>query len=221
MTINTAGTYQFTAVATDSDGATTTSTPVSVTVGGATNQPPTVSLTSPATGTTYTAPASVTMSASASDTDGTVARVEFYQGSTLVGSDTTSPYSVVWTGVAAGSYSLTAVAYDNSGATRTSTAAAVTVTATAQPFTVMFAPSADHSTNVTSYTVAIYRSVDPITASPVATRDLGKPAVVSGEISVNITTLITPLPAGSYKAVVRAIGPGGTTPSAMSATFTR
>jgi len=60
-----------------------------------------------------------------------------------------------------------------------------------------------------------------VTASPVATRDLGKPTPVSGEISANISTLVDPLPAGSYYAVVRASGPGGTTASAPSATFTK
>ena len=127
VTLNTAGTYQFTAVATDSDGVTTTSSAVSVTVGGATNQPPTVSLTSPASGATFTAPASVGISASAADSDGTVARVDFYQGSTLLNSDTTSPYGYTWTNVAAGSYSVTAVARDDDGATTTSTAMPVTV----------------------------------------------------------------------------------------------
>ena len=74
---------------------------------------------------------------------------------------------------------------------------------------------------MTSYTVAIYRGADPVTASPVATRDLGKPTPVAGEITVDISTLVNPLPAGTYKAVVRASGPGGTTASAPSATFTK
>jgi hypothetical protein len=69
--------------------------------------------------------------------------------------------------------------------------------------------------------VALYRGADPITASPVATRDLGKPTPVSGDISVNISTLVDPLPAGSYYAVVRASGPGGTTASAPSGAFTK
>ena len=122
-----AGTYQLTARATDSDGMTTTSSQVSVTVTGATNQPPTVSLTSPAGGATFTAPASVAMSATAADADGTVAQVDFYQGTTLIGSDTSSPYGMTWGSVAAGSYQLTAVARDNGGATRTSAAVSVTV----------------------------------------------------------------------------------------------
>ena len=59
---------------------------------------------------------------------------------------------------------------------------------------------------MSSYTVAIYRSADPVTASPVATRDLGKPTPVGGDITVDISTLVNPLPAGTYKAVVRRVG---------------
>jgi hypothetical protein len=218
----TVGSYSLTARAVDDDGATRTSTAATITVTAAPNQLPTVSITSPIAGQSFTAPASMTMTAAASDTDGTISGVDFYVGTQLVATDSTSPYNAAWTGVAAGSYSLKAVARDNAGGTRTSAPVAVTVTATApRPSTVVFGPSADHATNVTSYTVALYRAADPVTASPVATRDLGKPAVVSGEISVNISTLVDPLPAGSYKAVVRASGPGGTTASAASAAFTK
>jgi hypothetical protein len=66
-------------------------------IAGATNQLPTVSLTSPANGTSYVAPASIALSATASDPDGSVARVEFYAGSTLLATDTTAPYSHTWT----------------------------------------------------------------------------------------------------------------------------
>ena len=216
------GTYTLTAKAFDDDGASRTSAGVSVTVRSAQNQLPTVSVTSPSTGTTFTAPASITISAAASDADGTVVGVDFYVGSELIGTDTASPYSASWTNVTAGTYSLTARARDNSGGTRTSGAVAVTVNGTApRPTRVVFVPSADHAANVTSYAVAIYRASDPVTASPVATRNLGKPAVVSGEITVDISTLVNPLPAGSYYAVVRATGPGGTTPSAKSANFTK
>jgi hypothetical protein len=91
------------------------------------NQPPAVSITTPANGTTFTAPANLAIQATASDSDGTVAQVQFYQGATLLGADTTSPYSFAWNGVSAGSYSLTAVATDNGGATTTSGAVNITV----------------------------------------------------------------------------------------------
>ena len=66
------------------------------------NQPPTVSLTAPANGATYSAPASIPLTASASDTDGTVSKVEFYSGTTLLGTDTTAPYSYTWSSVPPG-----------------------------------------------------------------------------------------------------------------------
>src|SRR5262245_967726 len=48
------------------------------------NNPPTVSITSPANGATFTAPANITINATASDSDGTVTMVDFYQGTTLL-----------------------------------------------------------------------------------------------------------------------------------------
>ncbi len=93
------------------------------------NKAPTVSLTSPSSGATFTAPASVVMSATASDSDGTVSKVDFYQGTTLIGSDTTAPYSFTWTNVGAGNYSLTAKATDNGGAVGTSTVVSISVAA--------------------------------------------------------------------------------------------
>jgi GH18 family chitinase/chitodextrinase len=92
------------------------------------NTPPTVSLTSPAGGASFTAPASITLSANAADTDGTINSVAFYQGTTLLNTDTSSPYSYAWTGVAAGTYAITAKATDNSGAVTTSAAVTINVT---------------------------------------------------------------------------------------------
>jgi len=88
---------------------------------------PTVTLTAPTTGAIYTAPATINVAAAASDVDGSVARVDFYANETLVGSDTTSPYQVTWSSVAAGSYSLTAVATDNWGLTTTSSTVSIQV----------------------------------------------------------------------------------------------
>ncbi|OMP76348.1 hypothetical protein BW716_25480 [[Flexibacter] sp. ATCC 35208] len=185
-----AGTYSLTAKATDNSGAVTTSSTVTITVGGGStggncsgvatwtatdiylggaqvvynsklytakwwtqneqpdthtgdgqvwsyvsdcgsssgsNKAPTVSLTAPASGASYTAPASVSITASAADADGSIAKVEFYNGATLLGTSTASPYSYSWTSVAAGTYSLTAKATDNGGASTTSSAVSITV----------------------------------------------------------------------------------------------
>jgi hypothetical protein len=96
---------------------------------GTPNAPPTVSITSPANGSTFTAPANVTVNANALDSNGTVTKVDFYNGTTLLGTDTTSPYAFTWTNVAAGSYSLSAKATDNLGAVGTSNTVTITVAA--------------------------------------------------------------------------------------------
>lgn len=96
-------------------------TPVAV------NTPPTVNVTSPANNATFTAPASVTINANATDADGTVSNVQFYNGTTLLGSDATSPYSFSWTNIAAGTYSITARATDNAGAVTSSSSITVVV----------------------------------------------------------------------------------------------
>jgi regulation of enolase protein 1 (concanavalin A-like superfamily) len=219
-----AGTYSLSAVATDDTGATGTSATATVTVSNASNASPTVAITTPTSGATFTAPATITISATASDTDGTVAAVNFFANGQSIGSDTSSPFSISWTNVAAGAYSITAVARDDDGATTTSAAIAITIAAApppATPTSVAFTASADHATLVTSYSVAIYRASDPVTATPAASKNLGKPAPTNGDITVDISTIVDPLAAGSYYAVVSAVGSGGTSASAPSATFTK
>ena len=124
-----AGSYNITAKAYDNGGLSTTSglVPITVTNGGG-NGAPTVTLTGPTTGSGYTAPATVNLTATAADADGTVSKVDFYNGTTLLGTDTTSPYAYTWSNVAAGNYTLTAKATDNSGNATTSNAASITVT---------------------------------------------------------------------------------------------
>ena len=69
-----------------------------------------------------------TVAATATDSDGTISKVEFYNGSTLVATDTTSPYSVSFTGVPVGIYTIKAKAYDNKGASTTSAPVTIYVT---------------------------------------------------------------------------------------------
>jgi subtilisin family serine protease len=91
------------------------------------NAPPSVQLTSPANGASYSAPASIALGATANDLDGNVTQVAFYTGAALLGIDTTSPFTFSWSSVPAGDYSLTAVATDDIGASTTSQAVAVHV----------------------------------------------------------------------------------------------
>ncbi|HLP01541.1 MAG TPA: Ig-like domain-containing protein, partial [Opitutaceae bacterium] len=94
---------------------------------------PTVSITSPAGGASFTAGTTIVIDATAADADGTVTSVAFYRGTTLIGTDTTAPYSVSWTNPTAGTYSLTAVATDDDGLTTTSAAVSITVNEASTP----------------------------------------------------------------------------------------
>ena len=91
---------------------------------------PSVSITRPAVLARFNAPATVTIAANASDADGSVTKVEFFNATTKLGEDLTPPYSYPWANPPAGTYSLTAKATDNSGATTTSSAVMVTVGST-------------------------------------------------------------------------------------------
>src|SRR6266403_1727395 len=89
--------------------------------------PPSVTLAAPTNGEQFTAPADITLSANASDTDGTIKKVEFFQGTTLLGTDYTPPYTVTWKAVGPGSYTLAARATDNVNLKTTSIAATINV----------------------------------------------------------------------------------------------
>lgn len=102
---------------------------------GAINQLPSSSIASPLQNSSFVAPASITITASANDPDGSIQKVEFYQGSTKIGEDTSYPYSFTWNGVSSGSYSLTAKAIDNLGASAVSTAITILVTNPGEPIT--------------------------------------------------------------------------------------
>jgi len=90
-----------------------------VMVSSTANIAPSVAIVSPSNNSTYTQGKPVTISANASDFDGTIAKVEFYHGTSLIATDDVAPYSTVWN-PAIGDYALTAKATDNGGAVSTS-----------------------------------------------------------------------------------------------------
>ena len=118
------GTYSVTAKAIDDAGLITISNPITVTV---TNNPPTVSIMSPANGSTFGPLPSITLSADASDSDGYFNSVDFYDGSILLGSAYSSPYEFLWSNAGSGSHVLTAKVTDDNAAVTTSNPVSITV----------------------------------------------------------------------------------------------
>ena len=98
---------------------------------GPENVSPTVMMTSPTNDATFTTPASIPFTASASDADGTVTQVLFYAGATLLGRVTNAPFNFTWTNAVVGGHSLTALATDNGGLSATSAPVSITVNAAA------------------------------------------------------------------------------------------
>jgi hypothetical protein len=88
---------------------------------------PNVSIKTPTSGFVADAPASILLTATATDPDGSIGRVEFYNGTTKLGEDATTPYEWAWNNVAIGTYTITARAYDNLGAMTTSASISTTV----------------------------------------------------------------------------------------------
>jgi plastocyanin len=80
---------------------------------------PTVSITNPVSGAVFSAPANVSVQASATISSGTVTNVQFLIGSTVLANKTAAPYVAVTNNLAAGTYKLSAIATGNDGSTAT------------------------------------------------------------------------------------------------------
>ncbi|MEI6560947.1 MAG: Ig-like domain-containing protein [Verrucomicrobiota bacterium] len=222
-----AGSYPLTAKAYDNAGAVTTSAPITVTVLGATvNKPPTVSLTSPANGASFTPPATVTVSATAADSDGTITKVEFYNGTTLLATKTTSPYSVTFTGVPAGTYILTAKAYDNSGAATASAPATVNVakavTTANKPPTVSLTSPVGATQLKAPATITLSAAASDSDGTITKVEFYNGSSLLATKTTSPYSVTFTGVPVGTYTVTARAYDNAGasTTSAAVTVTVT-
>ena len=129
----------------------TTPPPTTTTTTTSDTTVPVVTISAPSTGSVLSG--TVTLQVTASDNSGTVTRVEFYRGTTLLASKSVAPYQHTWDTktVANGSYSITAKAFDSSGNSKVSSPSNVTVSNVATTTT----PPPTSSTDVTAPTVRI------------------------------------------------------------------
>jgi hypothetical protein len=146
-----AGSYTLTAEATDNGGVTSLSAPAEITV--VTDLPPVVNLVAPENGYKAYAPITITLTASASDSGGKVAELQFFSGTQLLGVVTNGIavshgrqvvdtfYSLTWSNVPAGAYTLDAVAADKFGISSTSAPVHITVLTPPPPLAEIIYPA--------------------------------------------------------------------------------
>jgi hypothetical protein len=212
-----AGTYPVTARAIGSNGTTTTSAPVSVVVAAA--AAPVVAITAPAAGAGFVAPATVAISATATTTQGTITRVEFYNGATLLGSDTTSPYAFSWANVAAGTYPVTARAIGSNGTTTTSAPVSVVVTAAAAPVVAITAPAAGASFTAPA-TVAISATATTTQGTITSVEFYNGATLLGTDTTSPYTFSWANVAAGTYSVTAKAIGSNGVSTTSVAAPVT-
>jgi hypothetical protein len=174
------------------------------------DSPPVVTLTQPSDGATFTQPATVNLAATASDADGTVTKVEFFNGAAKLGEDTSAPYSFTWSGVAAGTYTLTARATDNLGAITSSSAATITVSANANtPPNASITSPADGAIFAWKPTITVTATASDPDGTVTKVEFLDRTTVLSQDTSAPYSFTWRNVPQGSHVLTARATDNAG------------
>jgi plastocyanin len=161
----------------------------------AANPTPTVSITNPVNGAAFIAPANVTISASASVSNGTVTNVALFTGATLLGSAQSPPFTITAQNLGAGSYALTAVA---TAAGVSATSAVVNITVVSPVLISNSAPTVANNQFTFSYTAnpgltyVVQNSSDLINWVSLSTN-------VALSSSVAVTNVFAPLDGQFYR----------------------
>jgi hypothetical protein len=176
------------------------------------NKAPQVALTTPTNNATVVEGSAVNLAVAASDSDGTISKVEYFNGITKVGQTTMAPFSVTWTNPTAGTYTLTAKAFDNAGASTISAPVTLKVKAkTTPPSTATFYRAinlngeattldgnswAGSSASNYTYTATTFTN-STTTLNPVT--DAARTAMIRSSIwSGNVSLTLTSVPTDDY-----------------------
>ena len=199
------------ATAADGKGA-TASSDVAVRILGP-NQAPTVSLDKPVQGTVYPVPNAFTVSATASDVEDGIAKVEFYENNLLLGFKTAAPYTWDRTGLAEGSYSYKAIAFDNGSPQLSTTSGISTVTVRNKlPKVTITNPLKNKSYNA-PFSEAVMASVVD-TDGTISKVEFYRGATLDTTLTLAPYNYTKGYPAGSYSLTAKAYdNSGGTTVS--------
>ena len=172
---------------------------------------PVVTLIAPPHGENFIAPAEISLAASVTANGNAIAKVQFFNGPTLLAEDTTAPYEAAWSGVSAGLYPLVARVVANGHSVADS--APVTVTVTSQPPVVALTAPASGATFVAPAIIPLAADVtangNPITR----VQFFNGPTLLGEDVSAPYTFTWPGATAGSYALTARALFAGGSVDS--------
>ena len=204
------GTYTLTSVAADNAGLTATNSITVTVTATVADVPPTVTITNPAANASFQAPATFSIGASASDSDGTVTNVQFLVNGTVIGNATTAPYSATANSLDAGTYTLTSVAADNAGLKATNS---ITVTVTAMvadvPPTVTITNPAANASFQAPATFSLGASASDSDGTVTNVQFLVNGTVIGNVKTVPYSLTVSNLSVGTYGLVAVASDNGG------------
>jgi RHS repeat-associated protein len=184
------------------------------------NAAPTVSIATPVSGSSYTAPAGINLTANAADDVG-VQKVEYFNGAALIGTATTPPYAYAWNNVAAGGYTLTAKATDNLGAATFSAQVSITVNPSPNiPPTVSLAAPANGSVTTAPATVVLIADAGDSDGSIQQVEFYNGANLLGTSTSAPYTYTWNNVAAGSYTLSAKATDNRGAVTASSAATIT-
>lgn len=170
---------------------------------------PTVALTSPQAGATYNAPANILLSANVVTNGHTIAKVQFFNGTTLLGESLAPPYSWTWSGVAAGAYSLNAAVVYDASLTVKSTSVSVSVQAPTTAPTIAITSPVNNAGFAAPASFSVAASVNA-NGHSITKVQFYNGAVLAGEDSIApYACTVTNLGAGNFTFVATALYDGG------------
>ncbi|MCP2242649.1 glycoside hydrolase family 48 protein [Lentzea aerocolonigenes] len=156
-----------------------------VSCGGA-NKAPSVAVTSPTAGQSFQSGQTIPLAATASDSDGTVSKVEFIADGVVLSTDTTAPYEGSWAGASVGDHAVAARATDNLGAVTTTAPVPVKVLAGA---TIVASPATINVKQGDKATFAVTLASQPSSSVTVAVaRSSGSADLTAAPTSLTFST---------------------------------
>ena len=211
-----AGSHTIAVRATDNLGTAATSSPINVLVGA--NASPGVTLAQPSAGQAFSVGQPITLTATASDADGSISKVDFLFDGVAVATASTAPFTQSWAGATAGTHLVTARAMDNRGAMTVSAPVSVTVTTATVPVVSVTSPTANR--NFATGSAVPLSATATVVGGTISQVDFYSGPILLGSSTASPYAIAwTPAAAGTYAITAKAVDNRGTTNTSSAVTI--